>query len=332
MRSDINIFWVDDTRSYYEEEKKILKIYADDLGITINFTYQQDAMTLLDSLTKETDGFKLYDIYFVDYALSNGIVGDKLIKILRDKDIDSDILFYSSEKEEDIRRSIIDDLNSFQGVFIANRENFEEKSNLLIRKNAKKLLSLSYIRGILMDHTSENDYTVKSYILRNFEKLNEEQKKVIAKILIEKLEERLGEAEELSNKISKIKKDGISNIKKVMRYSNTDFPLETKYQIFQKMIEFLDPQTVQEIQINKYFQNIIDVRNKLAHKKLEICKTQQFILYYDTIDQKNDRVCPEDCSKHNDMNKISLKDWEAIRKDMIIFGKYFDDVQTNLEI
>lgn len=332
MRSDLNIFWVDDTRSFYEEVEKILKIYADDLGITIKFTYQQDATVLLDSLRKETDGFKLYDIYFVDYALSNGVVGDSLIKILRDNDIDSDILFYSSEKEEEIRKSVIDDLNLFQGVFIANRDNFEEKSNLLIRKNAKKLLSLNYIRGILMDHTSENDYTVKSYILRNFEKLNEEQKEVITKILIEKLKERLKEAEELSSKISKIENEGINSIKRIMQYSNTDFPLKTKYQIFEKMVEFLDPQTTQEILISRYFHDIIGVRNKLAHKKLEICKTQKFILYYDTIDQKQDRVCPEDCSEHDDENKISLEYWGKIRKEMIKFGKYFDDVQLNLEI
>lgn len=47
------------------------------------------------------------------------------------------------------------------------------------------LTSLSNIRGYLMDQTSENDFTVQSYILYKFDKLTSVQKQKISNILLE---------------------------------------------------------------------------------------------------------------------------------------------------
>ena len=66
-----------------------------------------------------------------------------MIKELRKAEVDADVLFYSLEHESDIRSTIVDDLNSFQGVYIANRDNFEEKSTFLLKKNARRLLALN---------------------------------------------------------------------------------------------------------------------------------------------------------------------------------------------
>ena len=37
------------------------------------------------------------------------------------------------------------------------------------------------------------------------------------------------------------------------------------------------------------------------------CKTKKYIKYYDTINQFEDRQCPEDCGAHSDANKYSLE-------------------------
>lgn len=42
MRYDLNILWVEDTATYYEETKEILEAYAEDNGISIKFHYIQD--------------------------------------------------------------------------------------------------------------------------------------------------------------------------------------------------------------------------------------------------------------------------------------------------
>ena len=185
MRYDLNILWVEDTATYYEETKEILETYAEDNGISLKFHYIQDVNVFFEKIKNNEKGFRLYDIFFIDYSLSSGIVGSQLITDLRAKNMDSDILFYSSDKESEIRRIIEEDIGSFEGVYVANRDNFDDKSYLLINKNARCLTSLSNIRGYLMDQTSENDFTVQSYILYKFDKLTSVQKQEISNILLE---------------------------------------------------------------------------------------------------------------------------------------------------
>ena len=124
--------------------------------------------------------------------------------------MDSDILFYSSDKESEIRRIIEEDIGSFEGVYVANRDNFDDKSYLLINKNARRLTSLSNIRGYLMDQTSENDFTVQSYILYKFDKLTSVQKQEISNILLEYIKTKKHEfTEKVDDQIANLEKQKI---------------------------------------------------------------------------------------------------------------------------
>ena len=221
MRYDMRVLWVEDTPKFYKETKDIIEMFAEDMGLVIDFKYIQNVEEFMQNIGNEKNGFKLFDIYFIDYTLSNGVVGDSVIKELRKEEVDADVLFYSSEHERDIRSTIIDDLNSFQGVYIANRDNFEEKSTFLLKKNARRLLALNNIRGLLMDQTSENDYTVNSYILRKFDELTTEQKISISKMLEEYISKKSNElGEQIPEVLEKLKTTGITNRKKTMGLSS----------------------------------------------------------------------------------------------------------------
>ena len=160
MRENISILWVEDSKSYYEEAKDILEMHAEDKGIKVNFKYVENAFSLLEELDKQVQGFQIHDICFIDYALSmpDNKTGENIIRELRQKKVGADILFYSSENIATIRETIKQDLSSFEGVYVADRDTFEDKSKLLLNKNSKKLYSINNIRGILMNETSENDY------------------------------------------------------------------------------------------------------------------------------------------------------------------------------
>ena len=108
------------------------------------------------------------------------------------------------------------------------------------------------------------------------------------------------------------------------------FPIDLKYRVFQKIMDYLGEDSFSENSLDTYLDKTVKERNKLAHKKLELCKTQQYILYYDTIDQKENRKCPDDCEQHTDQYKISVQEWKEIRKNVIAFGKCFDAVQDKL--
>ena len=85
MRYDLRVLWVEDTPTFYKETKEILEMFAEDNGISLRFDYIENTNEFFDKIKNNVQGFKLYDIFFVDYSLSYGIVGSELIKILRDE-------------------------------------------------------------------------------------------------------------------------------------------------------------------------------------------------------------------------------------------------------
>lgn len=331
MRYDLRILWVEDTPDFFEETKDILEMYAEDNGIALSFDYIDDVTKFLQRMHYDLEGFKVYDMFFIDYTLSSDIVGSDLIKELRKEKMDSDILFYSSEHEADIRETVIDDLGSFEGVYIANRTNFEDKSNYLISKNARRLTSLANIRGFLMDQTSENDYTMKSYIYTKFDSLTQEQKNEIKEMLLSFMKDKQATFDsKAAAEITYLENNGIKSISRVMGMLNELFPIEMKYKVFEKMIEFNNEEEFQDVTIQTYMTEIIKARNNLAHKKLDVCKKQKYILYYDHIKQFNSRQCPEDCEAHIDENKYSTEQWNDIRKKVLKFGRDIDKLQEKL--
>lgn len=342
MRYDLNILWVEDSSVYYEEAKEILETYAEDCGISLNFKHIFDVSVFFDIFDKNEKGFNLYDMYFIDYTLSSSIIGNKeqssnilgnqIISFLRSKSIDSDILFYSSDKESEIKKIIEEDILSYEGVYIANKDSFDEKSFKLIRKNVKRLTSLSNIRGYIMDHTSENDFTIKSYIMSRFNNLSENQKKEISDLVLDYIKQRRNFLDtRVAEEINKLEEEGIKNIKNVMKYDSFLLPIRLKYIIFAKMIES-DPEfTFEAEKVNSYLDHIVNMRNKLAHKKLDLCRTQEYILYYDTMKQLEERKCPENCSENTNDNKISIEQWNELRNEIRKFGKEINDIQTKMK-
>ncbi len=325
MRYDIRLMWVEDMPKWYNETREIIEMDIEDECLSADINYINDGQELLQKLQREQEGFKLYDIFFIDYSLSNGILGSSIIKELRKTNIDSDILFYSSNNEELIRKAVIDDLGSFEGVYIANRDNFREKCLFLIKKNSKKLLSLSNIRGLLADQTSENDFIVKSYLYKKYNKLNDTQKEEIKNMVLEDMISRQNRYVKANEKeIERIEKNGISNINKLLSSANFIVPIELKYKMFDMIIQYSEETIFEKYTIENYIQKIIKLRNNVSHKKLDICRMQKYILYYDNINQFCNRQCPINCEEHTDGNKISVQEWMDIRKQVLEYGEKFD--------
>ncbi len=332
MRENIGILWVEDTKEYYDEAKEILEMYAFDKGVKINFEYIQDAQTLLNKLEQQEEGFQSYDICFIDYALSlhSNEMGDTIIKKLRQNKVGTDILFYSSENLAKIRNIIQEDISSYEGVYVANRANFDEKSSQLLDKNTKKLYSINNIRGILMNETSENDYVMKSYILKEYTTLSDEQKREITELIRQKVLDKTSKIDDNSKKIiNKIGEENILDANKILNIANDLVGLKDRYEIFEKILQYKSVDNLESTKIDNYLDKLVALRNKLAHRKLEICNSCKYVLHYNDIEDYEQKHCCSKCDDnclHTENNKVCVEDWDKLKKELVEFGQSMDSL------
>lgn len=327
MRYDLLVYWVEDTPTWANSEKDIMRYELQDLGIMVDFISESNADTAKAEIANSCKGFKKYDLFFIDYNISSDIDGQAIINSLRLNNVDVDILFYSADREKEIRTTISQNLSDFEGVYVANRNTFHEKALALIEKNSRKLLSIQNIRGKLMDSTSENDFIIKSYILENFSKLNDDQKTRVVSVINEYMKSTIApQIDQIDSECKKIDESGISKIKDFMNLPSFIVPLELKYTLFEEIAKELG----EDATIQNYFNNVVKKRNILAHKKLDICDNLDHIKYCDTLKQFKTRACNTSCDQCTGEFSITVDEWEQIRKDTNAFTLIFDEMLSKL--
>lgn len=336
MRYNINVLWVEDTRSFYEEEKDILEMFATDNGINVNFEYIEDAKVFFNAMERQKDGFQKYDICFIDYNLSlqSDKFGDSVIKKLRGYNVCTDILFYSADDGPTIKEIVKDDFSSFEGVYVTNREHFDDKSQYLLNKNAKKLYSINNIRGLLMNETSENDYIMKSYLLRKYSLLKDDEKKELAEyiksIIIENDNNHQSNIKEALKLI-----DGNTsiNVNALLKLPSDILSLNDRYELLKRILNYLEKDKIDSALLDKYLNEIVSMRNKLAHRKLEVCKANKQVMHYSSINDFEQKKCNVNCTKtceHSSDNRVSVETWNDVKKELKNFGQQMDELYIHL--
>ena len=334
MNYDLNILWIEDTVSWLEPaiDFFLLKVEEDD-GLLINIKTicsGDEIKALSDSIKKETLGFKLYDIIFVDYNISNEINGDKLIEEFRNSNIDADILFYSDKLTNEQQKAKMKNYE-FSGIYVSTKENFQENAIKLYEKNIRRLTSLLSIRGALTDKTSENDFVIKSYLPMKYSNLSPDKKKNVSQTINQLLKENLALVQSKVKTGDKLSNVEIQDIEKLFKLPDFLFTITNKYQVFYEILNLLENKKFKDYSLDKYKKDIITMRNNVAHKKIEICNQHEYLKYYDDLNEYNERKCPEDCSLHSNDFKISLKEWKKTLKLANEYSKLFDEVLFELE-
>ena len=328
MRCDLSIYWIEDTPTWRRATEELLKLELLGSGISVDFICESNTDTAQHEIENSCAGFKKYDLFFVDLNISSDIDGTQIINALRKNHIDVDILFYSADKEKDIRETVSHDFSSFEGVYVANRKTFQEKALALIEKNARKLLSIQNIRGKLMDCTSENDFIITSYILEKYKSLTHDQKDHLDEVVKEYLTQNIAKnAEKIQKEYESISEHGISKIKDFISQPSFVVPLELKYIIFGQMLNMLGEDATK---FNSYFEKIVKKRNVLAHKKLDICDKADHIKYCDTLSQFKARSCDGNCENCTGSYAITIDEWNEIRKNANEFSSMFDEILCKL--
>jgi len=168
MKLDYNILWFEDSDDYVESLKPRLEDFIGDFGFEPKFTIVPNGSDLPELL-----GNNSFDIILMDFNLDggsgNGSDGDVLINMIRDQEVYTEILFYSS------RSGFREHIDPYvDGVFFADRDELFEKSQIVINLTIKKSQDINNLRGLVIaesiDIESKMDEILMSYFGTDDEK------------------------------------------------------------------------------------------------------------------------------------------------------------------
>ncbi|TCC97128.1 DNA-binding transcriptional response regulator [Pedobacter hiemivivus] len=255
MQLNYNIIWIDDEINKLKASGDLDQVldFLRELGFNPNLLPLKDGA----DITKYFDEIK-YDLIISDYNIQDGQQGDSIIKELRDRKINNEVLFYSSQTN--LKEIAVKLLGYDRISFHSGRRGLIEKIEDLISLSVSKLLELNATRGLITSETSELDVIIEQIVMDlayNKLKLTDDTLSQIVEEYIEgflrkspdKLMAKYQELgfEKFFHKIEANRKWGI--FRDLLKKNPTD-----------EVLTFLD--------INKtYGDDVIGVRNKFAHSK-----------------------------------------------------------------
>lgn len=262
MNTTFRILWFEDVLTWYRMEKRRVEEILQEHYLDPEITCKDGS----DFDITELKGNE-YDLILMDYKLAQGTTGDTIGTLIRENDILTDILFYSSE-EEDMLKAIKDNMPQIDGIYLTKRDNdvFTAKVAKLIRKIVMRSEDVVNLRGFVMDSASDFEVRIKEILNICWSKFSEKNK--------EELQKTLNFI--LNGKVSRAKAN-VCNAEKqedVFAYSNNDdrlLSMKDRLDIMQQVLNvlfseygFLDEKCFKQFQ--KYYMDSIGrYRNKLGH-------------------------------------------------------------------
>lgn len=151
MRLNYHILWFEDNLTAYNIKKEFVREIISEFG----FNYIEPRREV-NGRNIDTINFDQYDVIIADMNLANGDTGMSLMTKIRDeKNIFTEVIFYSSDGEEAVRAELAK--YRIDGAYCSGRENddFENKAKEVIRTLIKKVQDLNNMRGLVMAETSD---------------------------------------------------------------------------------------------------------------------------------------------------------------------------------
>ncbi|WP_421753530.1 hypothetical protein [Croceimicrobium sp.] len=254
MRLDYKIAWIDDEIEHFVASRDVerVEVFIRELGFIPYINIFNNGQSL-DGLIDQCD------LIISDFNIEEGRNGDDVIKEIREKDIFTEVLFYTSR--QDNKNLIAQKLLGFDRIsFHSGRRHLLDKIESLIKLSVKRLLDLNATRGLITSETSELDVIIHEITMHLIDHL---------KISKDEIEGIVGGYVE-----KKLKSEPDYMIQLYEEKGFEDFFLRMravkKWEIFRKFLKKIkDDKVVNSfLLINKTYQNeVIEVRNRFAHSK-----------------------------------------------------------------
>ena len=273
MKLIYKILWIEDQMNSIRGKKRVISNYIKDekgfeLEINEILTFEQ---------FKETVGFeslKDYDLVLVDLNLDDDESGDgnKIIEEIRNNDIYTEIIFYSSHYAH-----LIDLLkeNRTEGIFTSERNQIDTKAKKIIDVTLHKIQDVNNLRGLIMAEVAELDRLKKNIIQKFNKEADSDFKKYIKEDVFSKIKEDL----ESLKCLVKVEESECSHDEINLEELQNNF----FYDSFKKSrtVNKIKSKKCNEIDFKHedYRKDVIAKRNVLAHQKEEEDSDGKFLLY-----------------------------------------------------
>lgn len=288
MRLKYQILWVENDFDWIESiEDDIKELIEDEYGFIFDkrLCAQKDEQII----------YNQYDLILMDLNLASEPSGDILIQSIREREIYTDVIFYSADGVAKIKDKAYK--LGLEGVYFSGRDKilFLKKIKSVIRTTIHKVQDLNNLRGLVMAEVSELDVMMEQIIMCYFtdeirmqsfhQHITGDRERALHKILKPKTPcdkncYHVWRDQDISDFIGRMESAqrarAVNLILKQIDSSNTIFNQPKFYQIYEA--------------------NIINNRNNLAHCTsevdeygTEILKTKKGDQVYTAIDFKNIR-------------------------------------------
>ena len=263
MKLEYKILWVEDHPISIRRDKRLVKEYIEDLGFECGIQEINNFSSFEADIGY--DNTSEYDLLLIDLDLGNQETkdeGNTIITKIRDEQVYTEIVFYSSQYEE-LNRKLNE--HFVEGIFTSSRNELEDKVKQIIDITIKKTQDVNNLRGLIMAEVSELD-RIKERIIKEY---NSQADKNFKKYVKEEVFFKIKEELENLNCIVKVEDSECS-------YDNINLELLQKnffYDSFKKSrtvfkIKRLDNNCSSIPFVHQdYYDKVIKKRNVFAHEE-----------------------------------------------------------------
>lgn len=264
MNTFFKILWFEDEVTWFNMEK-----------LRINAILQEHYLTP-EIVRKDGDDFDIseltgndYDLIIMDYKLAEGTTGDTVVTAIRENNILTDILFYSSE-EQNMLTAISKGMPPIDGVYLTKRDYtlFTQKAGNLINKIVKRSEDLVNLRGFVMDGSSDFEVRIQEILNIVWNKFTEEEKGVLEEAVQKTIKRNEDRDQKTKKKVLEVNPTFPAAVNNIHFFSHSDrlYLLEKAIKILLDNYNLSEEEEYSSFKSN-YEKEISNYRNALGHRK-----------------------------------------------------------------
>lgn len=265
MNIKFRILWFEDELAWYNMEKLRIERFLAEHYLIPEIERNDGSDFELGKLIGND-----FDLILMDYKLLGKDTGDIIATEIRNNNVLTDILLYSSA-ESDMLAAINNSDQPLDGVYFSKRDEtvFTPKIERLIQKIVKRSEDIVNLRGFVLDNTSDFEVRIKEILNICWENFDKETKSVLQDKVLDVLEKK---KDWIVSEVDRAKSaDGIFIFSNNNKYL---LSINDRLDIIQEAIEILlhtygmeEKESVSAFK-NSYRNNINIYRNKLGHVKI----------------------------------------------------------------